>query len=402
MLSVALLTSACSVTKSTSLRAPARYDSYKTLVMAGYQGWFNAEGDGSGRGFYHYSGHDGFKPGSASVDMWPDVAEYAKTYPTSFAMPDGSDARVFSSGDSSTVDTHFRWMQEYGLDGVFMQRFVAEIKNPSGRRHFDRVLSHAMGAADRYRRAIAVMYDLSGIKASDLDIIVADIDSIAARHTLFDREANPSYLWHNGAPLVAIWGVGFNDGRGYTIADTRRIVQALKAKGYSVMLGVPTNWRDLQGDTEPDPALHSLIKSCDVVMPWFVGRYDEAGYETFVPSIEQDIKWCKAAGVDYAPLVYPGFSWKNMCGEGSFNVPRNSGRFFTRQLEGAIEAGAEMIYVAMFDEIDEGTAIFKCAKRVPVSAGGTRFVPIDSDVDNDFYLKAAGEAALRLKSDTRD
>ena len=33
---------------------------------------------------------------------------------------------------------------------------------------------------------------------------------------------------------------------------------------------------------------------------------------------------------------------------------------------GAIQAGAEMIYVAMFDEIDEGTAIFKCAKKVPV------------------------------------
>lgn len=32
---------------------------------------------------------------------------------------------------------------------------------------------------------------------------------------------------------------------------------------------------------------------------------------------------------------------------------------------GAIRAGAEMIYVAMFDEIDEGTAIFKCAKEVP-------------------------------------
>lgn len=392
------LASSCGVRKSMTTISPGQYNSYKSLVMAGYQGWFNAEGDGAGRGFYHYKGNDGFKPGSASIDMWPDVAEYEKTYPTSFTMADGTAARVFSSEDSTTVDTHFRWMQQYGLDGVFMQRFVTEIKNPSGKKHFDKVLAHAMTAANKHQRAIAVMYDLSGIKSKDLDIILSDIDIIAALHNLFNHDVNPSYLYHNGAPLVAVWGVGFNDGRDYTVEDTRRIVRRLKDRGYSVMLGVPTNWRTLQGDTESNPELHTLIKSCDIIMPWFVGRYDEAGYEKFQPLITEDITWCKATGIDYAPLVYPGFSWKNMCGEDSFNVPRNNGRFFTKQLQGALDAGAEMIYVAMFDEIDEGTAIFKCAKQVPLAENGTEFVPIDPDISNDFYLEAAGETARLLKS----
>jgi hypothetical protein len=30
------------------------YTAYKNLVMAGYQGWFAAEGDDSDRGWYHY------------------------------------------------------------------------------------------------------------------------------------------------------------------------------------------------------------------------------------------------------------------------------------------------------------------------------------------------------------
>ena len=46
----------------------------KTLtgkVMCGYQGWFAAEGDACGRGWYHWSGRDGFKPGSCKIDLWP-------------------------------------------------------------------------------------------------------------------------------------------------------------------------------------------------------------------------------------------------------------------------------------------------------------------------------------------
>lgn len=63
-----------------------QYDSYKGLVMAGYQGWFNTPGDGSGRGWHHYNGREGFRPGSCSVDMWPEVSEYKKLYKTEFIL----------------------------------------------------------------------------------------------------------------------------------------------------------------------------------------------------------------------------------------------------------------------------------------------------------------------------
>lgn len=381
-------------------RSANRYDSYKGLVMAGYQGWFNAPGDGAGRGFYHYTGRNGSRPGSCTIDLWPETREYARTYPTEFRYDDGSTACVFSSHDSTTVDLHFRWMQEYGLDGVFMQRFVAEIRNPSGKAHFNHVLRNAMTAANRYGRAISVMYDLSGMRPGEEQIVLEDIRELEREYALHSREDNRAYLWHNGRPLVAVWGVGFNDHRRYGLHEAGIIIDGLKAAGFSVLIGVPTQWQQLKGDTESDPGLHDLIRRCDVVMPWFVGRYGDDNYSLYQPLIRDNIRWAKENGVDYAPLCFPGFSWRNMPGHArTVQFPRYSGRFFWKQLSGAIGLGAEMIYIAMFDEIDEGTAIFKTAHRVPVGQEGSTFVPLDADVPSDHYLFLAGQAARMLRGE---
>lgn len=377
-----------------------KYDSYKGLVMAGYQGWFNAPEDGARRGWYHYKGHDGFKPGSCTIDLWPEVSEYEKLYKTEFVFEDGSPAYTFSSYDASTVETHFRWMEEYGLDGVFMQRFVAEVKNKSGKKHFNKVLDSAMESANRHSRAICVMYDLSGMHPGDEDVLISDIKELSERHSLFNHDANPSYLYHNGKPLVTVWGVGFDDNRRYGYKEADKIVTALNDMGFAVMLGVPTQWRTLDGDTMEDPVLHDLIRRCDIVMPWFVGRYNESSYTRYQPRIDADIKWAAANGVDYAPLCFPGFSWENMIRHGrGVQIDRNSGSFFWKQLHNVIDSGAEMIYIAMFDEIDEGTAIFKCAHRVPVPAENSEFVPMDEDVPSDHYLFLAGEAARMLRKE---
>lgn len=375
------------------------YKSYKGLVMAGYQGWFNAPDDHAGRGWYHYKGKNGFIPGSTNVDMWPEVSEYEKLYETPFRYADGTPAYLPSSHDGSTVDTHFRWMQEYGIDGVFMQRFVTEIRNESGREHFNTVLSNAMTAANKYSRAICVMYDLSGMNADEDSVVLNDIKTLAAEHSLFRHKANPSYLYHNGRPLVAVWGVGFDDSRAYGMDEAERIIDTLKKMGFSVMLGVPTHWRLFGEDTVDDPRLHALIRKCDIIMPWFVGRYNETTFEDYKSLIKEDIAWSRKNKVDYAPLCFPGFSWGNMHfpQKGTLFIPRNGGKFFWKQLSYAVEAGAEMIYVAMFDEIDEGTAIFKCAHRVPAPYPGSTFLPLEETVSSSHYMELAGKAAEMLR-----
>ncbi len=58
------------------------FPSYEGRVMCGYQGWFRAEGDGSGEGWSHYSERGPLTAASLHPDLWPDVSEYEKTYPT--------------------------------------------------------------------------------------------------------------------------------------------------------------------------------------------------------------------------------------------------------------------------------------------------------------------------------
>jgi lysophospholipase L1-like esterase/pimeloyl-ACP methyl ester carboxylesterase len=374
-----------------------KYNSYKGLAMAGYQGWFSCPGDGSGRGWYHYCGRNGlFQPGICTIDMWPDVSEYDRTYRTEFTFADGSPAYVMSEYDESTVETHFRWMREYGIDGVFVQRFVAEIKNPASYKQLNKVWKSAINAANINNRAISVMYDLSGMVPGDEQLVLNDIDAIAAEYDIVERNNNTSYLHHNGKPLVAVWGIGFNDRRKYGFKEAETIIDALIERGFAVLIGVPTHWRLMGDDTLDDPELHRLIKKCDIVMPWLVGRFNEQTFARFAQLVKEDMEWCRVNKLDYAPLAFPGFSWINM-NKDSRPIPRNRGSFYWKQLSTHIANGAEMLYLAMFDEIDEGTAIFKCATETPT--GDSPFLPVDADLGSDFYLYLAGQAGRMLRGE---
>ena len=177
------------------------------------------------------------------------------------------------------------------------------------------------------------------------------------------------------------------------------MVDKLKESGFSIMLGVPTYWRTLTSDTMEDPKLHELIRKSDIIMPWFVGRYNEASYPPFAKLISEDIAWCKENKVDYVPLAFPGFSWKNLKGNNTSQIPRNRGSFLWKQMSESIKAGAKSLYIAMFDEIDEGTAIFKCATQVPVGISGSTFVPIEEGLQSDHYLWLVGEAGKMLRKE---
>ena len=74
------------------------------------------------------------------------------------------------------------------------------------------------------------------------------------------------------------------------------------------------------------------------------------------------------------PVIFPGFSWYNLRqnGQGSpkNQIPRMKGEFLWRQCYNAKAAGAEMLKIAMFDEVNEATAMFKTAARAGRAESG--------------------------------
>jgi hypothetical protein len=410
---VVLILSSYSGFSQTKLEKEPLYPSYKGLVMCGYQGWFRAEGDGTGSSWGHYGRNGKFDYENLTIDFWPDVSDYKKTYETSFKHSDGSNARVFSSVDESTTDLHFSWMKEYGIDGVFMQRFYGATRESDKKKSQDIVLENAFKASQKYERAIAVMYDLSGLRPGEDDCsrVIEDWKKLVDEMKVKNFGEKQTYLHHNGKPLVAIWGLGFPD-RSYDIREIgiNRLIDFLKNDpvygGCSVMLGVPTYFRELNKDCLPDPYLHELIESADIVLPWMVQRFTPLVHKPMDhirDHLIEDIKWAQEHGVDYAPIVYPGFSWRNLSlskpelarytAYGA--IPRLGGRFYWDQIATVINAGAEMIYVAMFDEVDEGTAIFKVSDTPP-NSDKAHFVDNDG-MPSDHYLFLTGEGAKMLR-----
>lgn len=380
----------------------SKFMSYKGLVMAGYQGWFNCEGDGADRAWTHYSKRGKFEDGSCTIDLWPEMDEYKVKYKTPFKFANGSPAYVFSSYDESTVDLHFRWMKEYGIDGVFMQRFFSVLTSKNRLSHNDKVLKSALKAANKYGIAVCLMYDIGSMDDNKYKLVMEDWKHLVDDLQLTNQGESTTYLFHNNKPLVAFWGISSNNRDSGHIPEIFDIMDFFKNDpvygGCSIHLGIPSRWRTLGSDTRQDPRLHDVIKQADVVHPWLVGRFNEGSYEKFRKEhIVGDVQWCKEHGKSYVPTVFPGFSWHNMKDDISDKIPRNKGEFFWKQICGAIESGAEMIYVAMFDEIDEATAIMKCAHEVPV--GKSVFVPYEKEIPSDHYLWLTGLAGKMLRGE---
>ena len=389
---------------------------YGKLIF-GYQGWFSAAGDGSPLHDWNHWSKNQKLPDSENtrVQMWPDVSEYDadELYDTGLKYPDGSAAKVYSAWNLKTVMRHFRWMRDYNLDGAMQYRFIGRISSrPEYRAFYNRALNNIRQAAETNGRVFAVQYDVSGYDGpSVVKAIQADWMSLVDEMKTTD---SPMYLHHKGRPLVVLRNFGSSIGtRLITPAEAAELIRWFKTgapEKYRVTLmgALPGHWRTQGSDVKPDPGWPAVFRSFDVVSAWPVGRFsDEAGAKKWLNNvIIPDMQECACLGVDYMPAICPGYSYHNAKPEKTFNsAPREGGRFYWWQVNNVVSAKATMIYNAIFDEIDEGTAMYKVspsAARQPVMPLGRQFLALDADgeqLPSDWYLKLADYAGRALRKD---
>lgn len=372
------------------------------MVLAGYQGWFRAEGDGSENGWFHYSPGGKFGPDSTHIDMWPDMTELGpdERFPTPLRHADGSVAEVFSSVKEPTVRRHFKWMREYGIDGVFLQRFATSTRDPRHRSSMDTVLANCKAGANAEGRKWILMYDLSGLRANNYNTVSEDWARLKAEGKWSEKD--PAYLQYRGKPLISLWGLGFND-RAPCLPEWETLVRFFKDQGCSVMVGVPCYWRTFNRDTIDDPKLHEIMMMADIISPWAVGRFGtpQDAARRVEPLLKPDLAWCRERNLDYLPVAFPGFSWHNLMKSRKQqakleSIPRLGGKFLWSQAIAARQGGSKSIYIAMFDEVDEGTAIFKTSQNPPV--GDVPFVS-DQSTKSDHFLWLSGEIGKMLRGE---
>ncbi|WP_127502563.1 discoidin domain-containing protein [Actinoplanes solisilvae] len=356
-------------------------------ITVGYQGWFACPGDGAPIGGWWHWSRDRFQPPSPSnttIVSWPDMRDFTHAYPTAYGnLGDGRPATLFSSYDQQTVDTHFQWMRDYGIDTAALQRF-----NPMGDEGptRDAMAVKVRTAAEATGRKFYIMYDVTSWTAMQSEI-KADWTAKMAAHT-----SSPAYARQNGKPVVCIWGFGFSDeGRPFTPGPCLDVVNWFKAQGCYVIGGVPTHWR--RGVDDSRAGFIDVYRAFNMISPWMVGRTQTLqGLDDYLANVNTpDKAECDAYGIDYQPCVLPG--------DLSMGARRH-GDYYWRSLYNMIKLGSAGLYVSMFDEFNEGNQIAKTSETAASTPAGSGIRALDEDgtfCSADYYLRITQDGGKMLK-----
>jgi len=273
------------------------------------------------------------------------------------------------------------------------------------------VLSLVADAASAAGVAFFISYDLNGASATTAIATIRndwrDLDRTLA------LTSQSAYLRDAGKPVVQLWGAGFvgvpgtPDEVGALLSDLRSGSDGLVAA--TTVGGVPTAWRTLDQDAQSDPAWQAVYLRFDVISPWTVGRVASGAdvASLYATRVQGDLQALASTSVRYMPVIFPGFSWANLNRtRGSSTaiavnvIPRDCGQLLWAQAQAALATRSGLVYVAMLDEFDEGTAVLPMAASAADVPTGMTTVTRDQDgctLPKDWYMTLVGQIATGLR-----
>ncbi len=245
-------------------------------------------------------------------------------------------------------------MRKHNIDGAWLQRF-----NPKAGADTEWPLRNVSQAAAEEGRIWGVEYDVSGMADATVAAkLQADWEWLT---TQFDILNDPRYVREGGEPVVFIWGLAVPD-RNFTTASANAVVDYFKAQGVHVIGGIPNSWNSLSA------AWKTRIEKYDGVLVWQNNNTADAAF-------------FRNRGQDFYPHIWPGFSWANLkqlpATPLTQYTDRTGGQFYWSKGRDWINVGggADRLFIGMFDEYDEATAVMPMTDDPPApSAAYGRFI----------------------------
>ncbi|KAF2172726.1 hypothetical protein M409DRAFT_16687 [Zasmidium cellare ATCC 36951] len=400
---------------SATLSAAYDHAQLNGMTVFGYQAWYPTwDPNHQPQDQVHSNDFKWFNPAQGTPgppnppnsQVLTDTLPYVEDYPsecwetTNFILANGSHAQFFNSYCTAVIEKHFQYMVQYGIDGVFVQRFF-DAATPSNDYYNAtlQALQTIQQMAEKYNKYFAVEYDLSGKTDAwgpdqYLTILQNDYNNVVK--PLFSSK---SYIYNGTRPVVEIWGVAINNGTGPNGSKFKDIINRFQEAPENpfMVAGVPHNWLDYK--TRDPNGYWPAFQQADCIQPWPVGAFSTIS--DFQWSVQHELLPGKAQtdswGIKFGGAFTPGGSNRNANTNATYQPPlgsRFNGTFYEEQLKsfsnGTVKAWFN--FGAMFDEYTEGKPAIQppSFKNLPTNPN-PGFLGSDDDKSPFYYMQLSGQ-----------
>ena len=377
---------------SSVLSTPAAAQDIVGKVMAGYQGWFSNQTDGSPVGNLGAGGN-----GHLNLAAYPDLREFpaSEQFATSWGnLGNGTPGNMFSSDRAFTANLHATWMQQYGVDVAAIQRFGDGVNPGAYQSQKNQVQTLMANATNAHGVKFCIEYDMTGAGTAGNSWAangywVNGIENDWYHGSLRTDNGqpiwtSPSYAHEKGKPVVELWGMGANyTGMPQNASEWADLINYFHNQGVYVIAGVPHEWL-----TNTLPGFAAVYATCDAINPWVVGDFSGvAGADWYAGNnLTPEKAWCASHNVTYIPCVWP--------------ASRQAGADMWEQFVNIRKLGLTSCFISMFDEFNENTQIAKTAEDPSQVPAGSGFTPLNANgtrVSSDFYLRLTYAGGSMMK-----